>query len=111
MNRQLLFRGISKETNKYVFGHYYNIQNIEHYILEPCVLGVVHTEVIPESVGQFTSRLDNSGGKIFEHDKVIYLGAKGFVFYSDEYSMFMVKFEIGSEYSFDSISSLIKVIK
>lgn len=110
MNRQVLFRGISKETNKYIYGHYYNIQNIEHYILEPCALGVIHTEVKPESVGQFTSRLDNSCKKIFEHDEVIYLGAKGIVFYSDEYSMFMVKFENGSEYSFDSISSLIKII-
>lgn len=68
MKREILFRGISKEKNVFVFGFYNTIQDKERYIFEPCVLGLLHTEVDLETVGQFTGTTDKNGVNIFEGD-------------------------------------------
>lgn len=116
--REILFRGISKESGLYVYGSLvFTILSRDRKVIAYKIRtqDAFHSEieefvVTPESVGQFTGRLDFYKQKIFENDKVVYLGTKGVVFYNNEYSMFMVKFENGSEYSFDSISDLIKVL-
>lgn len=68
MGNIVKYRGISKETHKWVFGYFYTIQNKEHYILEPCVFGLLHTEVIPETVGMFTDETDKDGKEIYTND-------------------------------------------
>jgi hypothetical protein len=68
MNDNLKFRGKSLENNQWVFGFYANIQDKEHYILQPCALGLFHCLVNPETVSQFTGVIDVEGNKIYDRD-------------------------------------------
>ena len=68
---EILFRGISKDTKKWVYG-YYVVQHDRHMIYDDskkdfetwCV------EVIPETVGQYIGLKDKNDVKIFEEDEV-----------------------------------------
>ena len=78
--REILFRGVSKESGKMVFGflsvskmgNYKIIYQFEDYKWND-------EDVIPETVGEFTGLLDKNGVKIFEGDIVIYWNGKGVV--------------------------------
>ena len=67
--REILYRGISKETNQFVFGgHGYIKRTNKHYILvetEESVLSRI--EVCPDTVGEY-SGFDIQGTKSFEGD-------------------------------------------
>lgn len=67
-NLKIKFRGWSIEDQKWVYGFYYNIQEKEHYILQPCVLGLLHTQVEEESVSQFTGLQDKDKMDIYGGD-------------------------------------------
>ncbi len=53
-NFELLFRGKDKDSGEFIEGFFYDIQGKEQYILQPCVLGLIHTEIEPGTVGMFT---------------------------------------------------------
>lgn len=74
MNREILFRGKSVETNKWVYGSYI----LEKYANTPYIcffeygsfVGLKQIEVAPETIGEFTGMTDKNGTKIFEGDIV-----------------------------------------
>jgi len=74
MNREVLFRGKSVETNEWVYGSYV----LEKYSNTPYIcyfeygtfVNIKQIEVYPETVGEFTGMTDKNGTKIFEGDIV-----------------------------------------
>ena len=72
MNREVLFRGKSVETNEWIYGSYIlekyeNISYICYFEYESSI-SIKQVEVIPETVGEFTGMTDKNGIKIFEGD-------------------------------------------
>jgi len=64
--RTIKFRGLRVDGKGWVCGHYYD-DEIQAFIIS----GINTYEVIPESVGQFTSLIDVDGKEIYEGDYVL----------------------------------------
>ncbi len=68
--REILFRGKSTgDLNKWIYGYYHFDKSVNrHYICDENSL--IRYDVIAETVGQFTGKLDTDNTKIFEGDIV-----------------------------------------
>ena len=95
--REILFRGKRKDNGEWIEG-YYNYAtdgyNLELHLISDKITGI-HTEVIPETVGQYTGMTDKNGKKIFEGDAVWFSEEKerGVVYFDNSCSRFAVRFD------------------
>ena len=74
VTREILFRGKRIDNGEWVEGYYVKAEKLdhsgdEHFIIEYAADGKTY-EVIPETVGQYTGRIDKNGKKVFEDDVV-----------------------------------------
>lgn len=73
--REILFRGKDADNSEWVYG-WYTEYPYGRYPLKPTIIPkeeanggyYTHTQVIPETVGQFTGKTHKSGVKIFDGD-------------------------------------------
>jgi len=65
--KEILFRGISKDSKKWVYGAHVKRLSISRSIIVDNPIGECRVEVYPDTVGEYTG-FDIQGAKVFEGD-------------------------------------------
>lgn len=79
MKREILFRGLTKKDNKMIYGDVRQFSNGDIKIVRE----FEYTDILPETLSQYTGKKDKYGNKIFEGDVMLYS-------FSDEKSGFKI---------------------
>ena len=109
--REILFRGWSKDSKKWVYGHIFKDRLEEYHLTHKGTDGNIHMfRVEKESIGQYTGLLYPNNEKIFEGDIVKdFLGNIKIVeYYKDGFWLNGVK--KGADYNLRNLKSNIEQI-
>jgi uncharacterized phage protein (TIGR01671 family) len=89
--REIKFRGVSIVSGNWIYGCLFINEDMRTFIVHELITkDTYYSEVVYESVGQFTGRIDMNGNEIYEGDLVMVPYGNGKVEYASNQAMFII---------------------